>query len=618
MRESSVVTDNNQTLLFKEIEQCDGVEVPFNTRKRPRLEEKLATTPGEMANFPAAAAATLPPDSNPMTLISRVAPRLRIPTLKIKLNDIIRIRRLKRLRRKEKKKASRLNMNMVEAEKKTKSESVQRVYEKFGLKNVSIALTRCEPEKTVERSPALETKSSYQTVGNKSTVSSLDLPVKTSGSTEKEIREEIDEIEIDKIKMEAGKRKKPNYLVAHMSYKIYCNQIVYQCELCRVLSTTSKVEFRRHIIAEHNHNRWYGSCNSCSDKIKSSKCAGTLIEELNHMVECHIAKDSFCSGVQRQKSPMVSIPSNALPGLHFDSNSAAEWTDMILLDVPSTMRKLKPWIYRAKHVHQKYSEACNDMLSFECLSALFKCLGSGCSYYTSDAELFKKHLALHKEYQRSEGKNYSCCSYCDFNERDENRLIKHIIDVHGNEQYQCPYCFFRSFSIQIETHLGAHHKDQQRSFILCDVKNAEPIFNPVNAWDEYIKNLPALTCMRESTEIISLQLQHTKTFSFFLFAVCKDKFYGFDEYSDHLKSHEDIPTSKCLKCKKSIGPESLIGHLWACHRFGDTQCAFCRFGTNSMSIFKIHLSNMHPEKPPLYFDRRNQIIKNSKIVKVNS
>lgn len=96
--------------------------------------------------------------------------------------------------------------------------------------------------------------------------------------------------------------------------------------------------------------------------------------------------------------------------------------------------------------------------------------------------------------------------------------------------------------------------------------------------------------------------------------MCKQKFYNFEEYTSHLKSHVMIPRSKCLKCKKSIDFKYIIGHLYACHKFGNVQCAFCRFGTNSFSSYKVHLSNEHPELPPLFFDRTGQNTKHSKIV----
>lgn len=46
-----------------------------------------------------------------------------------------------------------------------------------------------------------------------------------------------------------------------------------------------------------------------------------------------------------------------------------------------------------------------------------------------------------------------------------------------------------------------------------------------------------------------------------------------------------------------------MDHVKECHKFGDLNCAYCSFASDSSNAIKIHLSNMHIDKPMLYFDR---------------
>lgn len=77
----------------------------------------------------------------------------------------------------------------------------------------------------------------------------------------------------------------------------------------------------------------------------------------------------------------------------------------------------------------------------------------------------------------------------------------------------------------------------------------------------------------------------------------------FETYTTHLKTHKTIPTSKCIKCGLGITLVTVVEHLKKCHGFGDIQCCFCRFGTDAIDNFTIHIANKHPNKMLWYFDR---------------
>jgi hypothetical protein len=92
--------------------------------------------------------------------------------------------------------------------------------------------------------------------------------------------------------------------------------------------------------------------------------------------------------------------------------------------------KKSPWL---PTINGKSEEAERIMLNHDCLAATYKCMARFCSFYTSDAEAFVKHLLLHK---LAQDENYSKCSYC-HTEKDSSELINHVKTYHKFEMFQC-------------------------------------------------------------------------------------------------------------------------------------------------------------------------------------
>lgn len=167
-----------------------------------------------------------------------------------------------------------------------------------------------------------------------------------------------------------------------------------------------------------------------------------------------------------------------------------------LLDAATTLKKIRPWLHPAKSTHQKYDDMCDEMLKLECLSALFKCMSIGCCFYTSDVTLFKRHLALHLRYQASDFKNFSLCSYCTFNGDNLCELVDHIMDEHGSDKYQCLYCFYRSYELQVGTHQNLYHSIKKSSVIICHVTRIKAVSEELSSvWENLKVNVPGISCM---------------------------------------------------------------------------------------------------------------------------
>ena len=115
---------------------------------------------------------------------------------------------------------------------------------------------------------------------------------------------------------------------------------------------------------------------------------------------------------------------------------------------------LRPWLVNTEM--KKSCNLCAEMLSTECLAALFKCMGTNCSFYTSDESVFTMHLDLHEHHESHDVKSFLACAYCNIVTGNSAALIAHVVDFHGDNNFQCSYCFFRSFN---DFHVFFHHRN---------------------------------------------------------------------------------------------------------------------------------------------------------------
>ena len=142
-------------------------------------------------------------------------------------------------------------------------------------------------------------------------------------------------------------------------------------------------------------------------------------------------KNSPSSAVEQELShqippPMIKIPMSVVAENFFRDKS-------VLLSSEFTLRKIRPWLKKSDH--RKHLKNCEEMLKNGfCLSSLYKCMGSACSYFTNNSELFIKHLFSHIKHQTNDMNNFLMCSYCEFKERNPKELVEHIKLTHGNSR----------------------------------------------------------------------------------------------------------------------------------------------------------------------------------------
>jgi hypothetical protein len=179
-----------------------------------------------------------------------------------------------------------------------------------------------------------------------------------------------------------------------------------------------------------------------------------------------------------------------------DDNDKNEKEAIINVDVDI----LRPWIKQPEYFCTKQNLVAKKMINPACLTALFKCMASTCSYFTYDRRLFQIHMELHIVHQPSDSKNYLLCAYCAFRSDSHDNLITHIVKSHNCEKFSCSKCFFRSLnSFQILSfHYDTYHPEfcENLSLIALNplaIKKPQEDLMMIKKF--LIKTVPALFCI---------------------------------------------------------------------------------------------------------------------------
>lgn len=137
---------------------------------------------------------------------------------------------------------------------------------------------------------------------------------------------------------------------------------------------------------------------------------------------------------------------------------------------PNKAFVIRPWLKDSEDM--KSAENCQEMIKNTiCLAALYKCMGSTCSFFTSVKNVFEQHLNFHEKRQIADRLNYLMCSYCNFVSDSIGELTQHVITAHAYDKFQCRYCFYRAYSnfhVFYQHHRSFHKNEAMRSIIDCD------------------------------------------------------------------------------------------------------------------------------------------------------
>ncbi|CRK89763.1 CLUMA_CG003421, isoform A [Clunio marinus] len=246
--------------------------------------------------------------------------------------------------------------------------------------------------------------------------------------------------------------------------------------------------------------------------------------------------------------------------------------------------KLRPWLMKRQVEVSKSEALCDAMLqNFYCLAAFYKCMGTTCTFYTCDQNIFRDHLLKHWMVQKEDSKNWLICSYCNYRGNIISDFIRHLNANHGWDRFQCTYCFFRACnsSSVLYYHQKMHHFKLERKVIECEPRYSRDASQEVA---EIMKNIATyvslLTC-----------------------SMCPASFYTFDLYERHLISHNDKMATKCKKCCRVLLAASFQQHLLKCQGIGLYQCVYCWYGTNLSKDILNHVISCHSNRSSYYCER---------------
>lgn len=175
-----------------------------------------------------------------------------------------------------------------------------------------------------------------------------------------------------------------------------------------------------------------------------------------------------------------------------------EVVDLIDDDDDDVIDSLRPWIEKPEFKSKKLEHECIKMINNpDCLVALFKCMGSTCSFYSNSKDIFQLHLELHREHQPADSSNFLLCCYCNFRPNSIGLLVTHLETAHGYAKYGCTYCFFRSvneYQVTANHHMN-YHRYKEKSVLVFEPKK----FKNENTEKNYIsetlsKVVPAFLC----------------------------------------------------------------------------------------------------------------------------
>jgi hypothetical protein len=337
-----------------------------------------------------------------------------IPPLKIKLSDIYRIKRLKKIRREEKKKNKRLQLCFVQRGQSIKKE--------------------------------IETPNHEPTIEEATTNETLDIQVP---SDQQKSNEAINSHQLRNFSIVLNRISTSE---SNLTVNPPADSNVLKINKClRENNEERKIKRKKGLakrwIRNKNRSRTLKSSSASkksgvtnTNPIEDSENSSLIRNEQNSAeLNSNTPKDESIdvpvivneNFENRRSPPMIRIRNDLLmPALIPQSGS--------VLSAFATQQRIRPWL-KVNNEHQKNATFCTSMLSNNlCLASLYKCMAQQCDYYTSNAQFFFYHLGCHLKYESHDWNNFLQCPYCSFkteNVEDAAKVyLKHIKDDHGTSR----------------------------------------------------------------------------------------------------------------------------------------------------------------------------------------
>lgn len=412
--------------------------------------------------------------------------------------------------------------------------------------------------------------------------------------------------------------------VCDLSFAKTPRGFVYKClsQGCRFQTLISE-RMKSHLESNHAMQQWNGFCNICGDNTVGGR-GNVVLEEFEHMIKIHIQQEDSESILKLLESPpqkissevsketsSTSVENNAEMCLFATSTSLSESVEKPIPEKPATPKnstaplkkvsvepkefpdtfeacdKKKPqeptmkWL-RNNQGNSKPEDLLELMLSRESLTCRFKCMSSTCSFFTSDMNIFMKHLKLHELFTASDKEAFLSCSYCAFSTSTPANLVSHIDQKHVYDRFQCNYCFYRSCSdFNVIFHQIESHQDSKNVILECpEIKERDRRAELEIVKTKRIENVPPIICV-----------------------FCRAIFYVKSAFLLHISQHSKKLKALCITCGEKTTIKTVEQHLEKCLGIGLYQCVFCSTGTNTFEDLQNHIAISHPSELPVFCER---------------
>ncbi|KAJ1524151.1 hypothetical protein ONE63_010679 [Megalurothrips usitatus] len=242
-------------------------------------------------------------------------------------------------------------------------------------------------------------------------------------------------------------------------------------------------------------------------------------------------------------------------------------------------------------IHFRKDEASmNEMMRFEKICHLFKCLGQHCSFSTNSKAMFVLHYEKHlsRELQRNpdapvEMYEWKKCVYCGDVKDSGIDLAAHISLKHGVLNYQCSGCFYRAASA---TSVAFHQKKSHNSNVMvfeCRKIQSREEIRP-KATPQNLEKVHLYKCLQGE---------------------CGLTFVSANDFSTHQQSkHPSDKIFYCNECGLGLDSSSkLIWHYSTSHAYRKYHCLHCSKASETKEEIGCHMFLDHPDQDMVFAAR---------------
>ncbi|KAE8748136.1 hypothetical protein FOCC_FOCC005139 [Frankliniella occidentalis] len=348
-----------------------------------------------------------------------------------------------------------------------------------------------------------------------------------------------------------------------------------------------------HLVEVEESNKESAGTSSTSSSSAMSSGKPLLIRPRKMPGDVLSVAEKFQHGVERSGLPSLVISSViSLSKDHTPDGTPIEMQGR-LVTTPGSVDGSRKFLT----VLKKDPTSMSEMMKFEKICHLFKCMGQHCAFSSNIKEIFAEHYQKHllKElklnaHAASEIFEWQRCAYCgDLKDSGED-LVDHILIQHAVLKYQCSGCFYRAASI------------------------ACVIFHQTNSHCSNVMvfecTLPQSVSEQQLSQLSqrSLQTDHIQVYRCGQFCdrgECGKVCVSSEEFTSHQQSQH--PSDNIFYCKEcGLGLDSsskLIHHYSTSHSYRKYHCLYCQKASETKEEISCHMCLDHPDRKMIVTSR---------------